>query len=127
MVLKLELSSINNWLNYKSRPFIISGPCSAETEEQMMETAVHLSKIPEVSLFRAGIWKPRTRPGTFEGVGIKGLKWLKNVKQETGLLIGTEVANEKHVYEALKYGVDRCPYFRQSVYRSGNCRRIKWS
>jgi chorismate mutase len=106
MVLNLEISSLENWLSYKSRPFVISGPCSAETEEQVLETAVHLSKIREVSVFRAGVWKPRTRPGTFEGVGLKGLKWLRRVKEETGLLVGTEVANEKHVYEALKYGVD---------------------
>jgi chorismate mutase len=106
MVLELDLAKVENWLSYKSRPFIISGPCSAETEVQMMETAIHLSKIPQVGLFRAGIWKPRTRPGSFEGVGTKGLKWLRQVKAETGLLVGTEVANEKHVYEALKYGVD---------------------
>jgi 3-deoxy-7-phosphoheptulonate synthase len=106
MVLKLELSSLENWLSYKSRPFLISGPCSAETEEQMMETAIQLSSVRGVSVFRAGIWKPRTRPGSFEGVGVKGLKWLRQVKKETGLLVATEVANEKHVYEALKYGVD---------------------
>lgn len=106
MVLELDLSKMDNWLSYKSRPFLISGPCSAETEEQMMETAIHLSQIPQVTVFRAGIWKPRTRPGTFEGVGLKGLKWLRNVREETGLLVGTEVANEKHVYEALKHGVD---------------------
>jgi chorismate mutase len=106
MVLQLELSSLENWLNYKSRPFIISGPCSAETEEQVLETAIHLSQIGQVSVFRAGIWKPRTRPGSFEGIGIPGLQWLRTVKKETELLVGTEVANEKHVYEALKYGVD---------------------
>jgi chorismate mutase len=71
-----------------------------------MATAAELALLPEVSVFRAGIWKPRTRPNSFEGVGSEGLKWLRNVKQETGLLVGTEVANEKHVYEALKYGVD---------------------
>jgi chorismate mutase len=106
MVLNLDLSSMDNWLSYKSRPFLISGPCSAETEDQVMETAIHLSKIPQVSVFRAGIWKPRTRPGAFEGVGVKGLKWLKKVKEETGLLVGTEVANEKHVYEAIKHDID---------------------
>jgi chorismate mutase len=106
MVLKLELSSLDSWLSYKNRPFLISGPCSAETEEQVMQTAVQLAEISQVSVFRAGIWKPRTRPGAFEGVGQKGLKWLRRVKEETGLLVGTEVANEKHVYEALKYGVD---------------------
>jgi len=97
---------MDKWLPVASRPFIISGPCSAETEEQVMETAVQLAKVKEVSVYRAGIWKPRTRPGAFEGAGSKGLKWLRKVKEETGLLVGTEVANEKHVYEALKYGVD---------------------
>ena len=71
-----------------------------------METARQLARLKEVSVFRAGIWKPRTRPNSFEGVGSEGLKWLRRVKQETGLLVGTEVANEKHVYEALKYGID---------------------
>jgi chorismate mutase len=106
MVLKLDLSSMDKWLHVTSRPFVISGPCSAETEDQVMETAIQLAKVKEVSVFRAGIWKPRTRPGSFEGVGSKGLKWLRKVKEETGLLVGTEVANEKHVYEALKYGID---------------------
>jgi chorismate mutase len=106
MVVKLEHSCIEDWRGYKGKPFLISGPCSAETEDQVMETAIQLSKVKEVSVFRAGIWKPRTRPNSFEGVGTDGLKWLRNVKQETGLLVGTEVANEKHVYEALKYGID---------------------
>ena len=106
MVLKLDLSSMDKWLKVTSRPFVISGPCSAETEDQVMETAIQLAKVKEVSVFRAGIWKPRTRPGSFEGAGSKGLKWLRKVKEETGLLVGTEVANEKHVYEALKYGID---------------------
>lgn len=106
MELQPDLSPRENWTGNKKRPFMISGPCSAETEEQMMETAISLSRIPQVSVFRAGIWKPRTRPGSFEGVGVKGLKWLRKVKEKTGLLTGTEVANEKHVYEALKYGVD---------------------
>ena len=106
MVLKLDLSSMDKWLKVTSRPFVISGPCSAETEDQVMETAIELAKVKEVSVFRAGIWKPRTRPGSFEGAGSKGLKWLRKVKEDTGLLVGTEVANEKHVYEALKYGID---------------------
>jgi chorismate mutase len=106
MVLELETSMIKDWAGYKGRPFLISGPCSAETEEQVMETAKQLAELNKVSIFRAGIWKPRTRPNTFEGVGITGLKWLRNVKQETGLMVSTEVANEKHVYEALKYGID---------------------
>jgi chorismate mutase len=106
MQAEINTSPINEWRGYRGRPFLISGPCSAETEEQMMATAGQLAKIKEVSVFRAGIWKPRTRPSSFEGVGTEGLKWLRMVKQETGLLVGTEVANEKHVYEALKYGID---------------------
>jgi chorismate mutase len=106
MVVRLETSPINEWRGYKGRPFLISGPCSAETEEQVMETAKQLAELNKVSVFRSGIWKPRTRPDSFEGIGIEGLKWLKNVKQETGLMVGTEVANERHVYEALKYDID---------------------
>jgi 3-deoxy-7-phosphoheptulonate synthase len=106
MVVRLETSPINEWRGYKGRPFLISGPCSAETEEQVMETAKQLAELDRVSVFRSGIWKPRTRPDSFEGIGIEGLKWLKNVKQETGLMVGTEVANERHVYEALKYDID---------------------
>lgn len=89
----------------KDRPFIIAGPCSAETEGQVMATAKALAE-QNIDLFRAGIWKPRTRPGSFEGVGKEGLKWLKRVKEETGLKVTTEVAKAEHVYEALKYGVD---------------------
>jgi chorismate mutase len=106
MVQKFVNADIKDWKGYKSRPFLIAGPCSAETEEQVMDTARQLAALNEVSVFRAGIWKPRTRPNSFEGVGSEGLKWLRRVKQETGLLVGTEVANEKHVYEALKYGID---------------------
>lgn len=106
MVLKLETSTIKDWNGYNGRPFLIAGPCSAESEEQVMETARELLKLKQVSIYRAGIWKPRTRPNSFEGVGVSGLKWLRKVKQETGLMTGTEVANEKHVYEALKYGID---------------------
>jgi len=87
------------------RPFLISGPCSAETEEQTLETARQLAKHG-YKLFRAGIWKPRTRPGAFEGVGTLGLPWLKRVKEETGMFTCVEVANTHHVYEALKFGVD---------------------
>lgn len=87
------------------RPFIIAGPCSAETEGQVMNTAHALAK-QDIDLFRAGIWKPRTRPGSFEGVGVEGLGWLKRVKEETGLKVTTEVANASHVYAAMKYGID---------------------
>lgn len=87
------------------RPIIISGPCSAETEEQTLATAKELAAIG-VKIFRAGIWKPRTRPGAFEGVGTLGLPWLKRVKEETGMYVGIEVATAHHVYEAIKHGVD---------------------
>lgn len=87
------------------RPVVIAGPCSAETEEQVMETAKDLAKNG-VRIFRAGIWKPRTKPGGFEGVGSVGLIWLQEVKKETGMLVATEVANKQHVEEALNAGVD---------------------
>lgn len=87
------------------RPFVIAGPCSAETEEQVMETAKQLA-ADGIKVMRAGIWKPRTKPGGFEGIGSEGLAWLKRVKKETGMYVSTEVATQKHVYEALKYGVD---------------------
>lgn len=87
------------------RPMVIAGPCSAETEEQVMNTAKQLA-ADGIKIMRAGIWKPRTKPGGFEGVGSEGLIWLKKVKQETGLYVSTEVATQKHVYEALKHGID---------------------
>ena len=87
------------------RPVLIAGPCSAETEEQVLATARALQH-QNIDLFRAGIWKPRTRPGAFEGVGTPGLNWLRRVKRETGLQVTTEVANAQHVYDCLKYGVD---------------------
>lgn len=87
------------------RPIVIAGPCSAETREQVMETAKQLS-AKGIKIFRAGIWKPRTKPGGFEGIGVEGLNWLKEVKKETGMYVTTEVATAMHVYEALKAGVD---------------------
>lgn len=87
------------------RPMVIAGPCSAETEEQVMNAAKLLS-ADGIKIMRAGIWKPRTKPGGFEGVGSEGLIWLKNVKKETGMYVSTEVATQKHVYEALKHGID---------------------
>ncbi len=87
------------------RPLVIAGPCSAETEEQTLQTARALSALG-IKVFRAGIWKPRTRPGAFEGVGAPGLQWLRRVRQETGMLTATEVANAGHVREALAAGVD---------------------
>lgn len=87
-------------------PTLIAGPCSAETEEQVLEVARELAKIPEVKVFRAGIWKPRTRPGAFEGMGIEALPWLQKVKQETGLQLAVEAGNPEHVEELLKHGID---------------------
>ena len=87
------------------QPIVIAGPCSAESEEQVLKTA-HALAAQNVDAFRAGIWKPRTRPNCFEGVGVVGLKWLKKVKEETGLKVTTEVANKDHVFEALKHGID---------------------
>ena len=103
---RTEITPLKEWGIYKQRPLLIAGPCSAETETQVMETARQLADTGKVDVFRAGIWKPRTRPDTFEGVGTEGLQWLKQVKQEYKLPVAIEVATEKHVYEALKFGVD---------------------
>ncbi|MDO5571004.1 MAG: bifunctional 3-deoxy-7-phosphoheptulonate synthase/chorismate mutase type II [Bacteroidales bacterium] len=89
----------------KKRPLVISGPCSAESEEQVMNTATELAKIG-IKIFRAGIWKPRTKPGGFEGVGEIGLPWLERVKKETGMYIAVEVATKSHVEAALNHNVD---------------------
>lgn len=88
-----------------NKPMIIAGPCSAETEEQVMETARNLAQHG-FKMFRAGIWKPRTKPGGFEGVGVEGLAWMKRVKEETGMYICTEVATKAHVEAALEAGID---------------------
>lgn len=99
--------SLGNWLQAMQlpHPLVIAGPCSAETEEQLLKTARAL-KETDTTVLRAGIWKPRTRPGNFEGVGALGLKWLQTAKQETGLMTATEVANAHHVDLALKHDVD---------------------
>jgi chorismate mutase len=103
--------NFNPIFNKQKRPILIAGPCSAETEEQVLTTARNLQGLqesggPEVDLYRAGIWKPRTRPGAFEGIGVAGLPWLRRVKEETGMKVTTEVATGQHVYECLKYGID---------------------
>jgi len=103
---ELELESIKSWMPGVDRPLIISGPCSAETENQMVTTAKQLAATGKVHALRAGIWKPRTRPGQFEGAGEEGLKWLIQAKKETGLPVTTEVATPAHVELCLKYGVD---------------------
>lgn len=96
----IYLQGMNN-----TEPMIISGPCSAETEEQVLETAQNLAAIG-IKIFRAGVWKPRTKPGGFEGIGIPALKWLQRVKKEIGMYVAVEVANQRHVYESLKHGID---------------------
>jgi len=106
MATRLNIIPLEQWIPIDRYPLVISGPCSAETEEQVMSTARAIAAIPEVRIFRAGIWKPRTRPGSFEGVGIEGLQWLKRVKEETGLLTAVEVANPEHIKAALKHDVD---------------------
>ncbi len=106
MKLNLKLQPLNTWVKTKNEPLLIAGPCSAETEDQLLATAHLLAKTGKVSVLRAGIWKPRTRPGEFEGIGSIGLTWLKRAKEETGLPIAVEVANAKHVEEALAAGVD---------------------
>ncbi len=106
MTVKLEINPIKEWLPHIDNPLLISGPCSLESEEQTLETARLLAQDRRVFVYRGGIWKPRTRPGSFEGVGPIGLKWLQTVKKETGLLVGTEVANAQHTEQALNAGVD---------------------
>jgi chorismate mutase len=102
--MELELEKLNLPCD-SDRPLIIAGPCSAETEEQVMQTAQQLAQ-KGCRIFRAGIWKPRTKPGGFEGNGEAALPWLSQVKKETGMLVSTEVATPEHVELALKYGVD---------------------
>ncbi|GIW22094.1 MAG: cytochrome c4 [Candidatus Sericytochromatia bacterium] len=99
---KIKFERISN----KQKPFIISGPCSAETSEQVIRTCVELSKTNVVDLLRAGVWKPRTKPDTFEGVGEEALKWLKEASKITKIPVAVEVANSKHVELALKYQID---------------------
>jgi len=91
---------------WNKKPLIISGPCSAETEEQVLATAERLAATGKVDMLRAGIWKPRTKPGMFEGIGVRGLPWLLQAKKNTGLPITIEVATGKHVQDALNFDVD---------------------
>ena len=103
---KLDIVPLYEWGMFtEPRPSVVAGPCSAETEEQVIQTAKGLKEMG-INVYRAGIWKPRTHPGSFEGVGAPGLKWMQRAKKEYGLKISTEVASEKHVFECLKYGVD---------------------
>ena len=102
--MELELEPLNLPCD-NERPWVIAGPCSAETEEQVMATARNLA-AKGCHMFRAGVWKPRTKPGGFEGNGEKALPWMKRVKEETGMLISTEVATPEHVELAMKYDMD---------------------
>ena len=106
MKLNLNIQPLSSWIKTGKEPLLIAGPCSAETEEQLVATAHLLAQTGRVAALRAGIWKPRTRPGEFEGIGSIGLEWLKRAKEETGLPTAVEVATGKHVEEALKSGVD---------------------
>src|ERR1044071_6611209 len=90
---------------WNKRPLIIPGPCNPETGEQVLETAVRLHKTGRVDMLRAGIWKPRTRPGSFEGIGTKGLPWMQKAKQLTGLPVTVDVATAKQVEDALTFEV----------------------
>jgi len=101
-----NIRPVSEYLNLKAGPMIIAGPCSAESEEQVLATARELAKIPQVAAFRCGLWKPRTRPGDFDGVGETGLAWLRKAKMETGLAIAVEVALPAHIELCLKNGVD---------------------
>ena len=95
-----------SWLTKDKRPIVIAGPCSAETEEQVLETAKRLKATNKVDILRAGIWKPRTRPGSFEGVGLKGLPWMQKAKEVTGFPVTVEVAKAAHVEQCLAFGID---------------------
>jgi len=94
------------WLTKEKRPIVIAGPCSVETEEQVLETAKRLKATGKSDILRGGIWKPRTRPGSFEGVGAKGLPWMMKAKEETGFPVTVEVAKAKHVELCLEFGID---------------------
>ena len=103
---KFDIIPLSEWgLGNKDLPLGIAGPCSAETEEQVIETARELA-AEGFKLFRAGLWKPRTKPGGFEGVGVEGIAWLQRVKRETGMYTATEVATRKHVLAAIEGGID---------------------
>jgi len=103
---KKHSSKLASWGFTNAEPFLIAGPCSAESEEQILQTAQQIKAGGKASVFRAGAWKPRTRPGSFEGIGSVALEWMSRAKAETGLPMATEVANAWHVEEVLKHGID---------------------
>ncbi len=104
--LNLRVLPLEAWAPARARPLCIFGPCSAESREQVLGTAHAIAGRHPTCLFRAGVWKPRTRPGTFEGVGVAGLAWLRAVREETGLAVCTEVARAEHVEACLEHGID---------------------
>ena len=106
MKLELDIVPLKKWFPNFSKPLLIVGPCSAENEEQVLDTAKQIAAFYPNSVFRAGIWKPRTRPNTFEGIGDIALKWMQLVKKETGLQTATEVATAEHVEKCLNHGID---------------------
>lgn len=103
---KAHTDKINSWFEIRRQPLLVAGPCSAESEDQLLRTARELANSGTVSAIRAGLWKPRTRPDSFEGIGHVGLNWLQSVQMETGLPVATEVANARHVEACLKAGID---------------------
>ena len=103
---KLDVVPLQEWANTQGKPLMIAGPCSAETEEQVHETVAQIAAEGFAHVLRAGVWKPRTRPGSFEGMGEAALPWLTEAKTAAGLSLAVEVATPEHIELALKYGVD---------------------
>lgn len=101
----MKFDPISNWSDGAVKPLIIAGPCSAETEDQLLETTKAIKEL-DISIIRAGIWKPRTRPNNFEGIGLEGLKWIQNVKKELKVKFAVEVATPQHVEQVLKHDID---------------------
>ena len=112
-----ESFDIRKWFDNRDKLLVISGPCSVESREQLLETAAGLSEIDKVKVLRGGIWKPRTRPDAFEGIGEVGLKWMQEAKQRYGFLTMTEVANPEHVELAMRYGIASIPTLK--VFKNG--------
>jgi chorismate mutase len=106
MKANLDVLPLDSWIDTGGKPLIIAGPCSAETEEQVWETVTSIAKEGYAHIIRAGVWKPRTRPGAFEGMGEPALQWLAAAKKETGIPVACEVATPQHIELSLKYGVD---------------------
>jgi len=102
----MKFKSLQDFIPFTNKPFLVAGPCSAETEQQVYVTASELSKNPNVKILRSGIWKPRTRPNSFEGMGEQALPWLVKAAKDFGFLSATEVANANHVELCLKHGID---------------------